>query len=261
MSARGRSSGRSTVAGLIIALGIVVGGQLLEGGRPAAILQPAAALIVVGGTLAALLVQFPLASLRMAAAALAELFRGSAPGEASAALLATRLVALARRARRDGRLSLDRELAMVDDPLLAAGLRAVVDNLPAERLRARLEAAAIAEEERALTPARILEAAGGYAPSLGVLGAVLGLIRVMDHLDDPSRLGGGIAVAFVATVYGVAFANLILLPLAGTLRQRVAARRLEADVIIEGCVAISAEEAPRALEERLAGLVPEGLAA
>jgi chemotaxis protein MotA len=263
MSAPTRVTGaRSTIAGLVIACAIVIGGQLLEGGRPAAILQPAAALIVIGGTLAALLVQFPLSSLRATAAALESLFRGHAgPSDASAALLAGRLVALARQARRDGRLTLERELAAVDDALLLAGLRGVVDNVPAERLRGRLDAAAAIDEERAAEPSRVLEAAGGYAPSLGVLGAVLGLIRVMEHLDDPTRLGSGVAVAFVATVYGVAFANLVLLPLAGKLRQRAAARRLEIDLIVEGCVAIAADEAPRAVEEKLAGIVPTELAA
>ena len=241
----------TTIAGLVLGFAGILVGQALEGGHIGSILQATAGLIVLAGTFGAVMVSFPLQDflrgLKLALLAFRDP-KDDLPG------ISARLVELATVARRDGVLALETQLPEIDDPFLRQGLSYVVDGVDAEIARSSLEAAIDTEHEQALTAAKVWEAAGGYAPTIGILGAVLGLIHVMENLSDPSKLGGGIAVAFVATVYGVATANLVYLPLATKLKRKIALASNRQAVIVEGVLAIQEGLNPRVLEEKLRAL-------
>ena len=238
---------------LMLPLGIVLVlvAQMLEGGSPQALLQAAAALIVFGGTAAAVLVSYSPQEVMRAVRIVIETFRVV---DTTTDQLAQRLVAIAGQAHRKGLMALENELTVIEDPFLAGGLSLVIDGVPIESLRditATERRARDADEE---APARVFEAAAGYAPTLGILGAVLGLIQVMQHLSEPSSLGSGIAVAFVATIYGVGSANLIFLPLAGRLRERAATASRRRDLIAEALFAIHERMNPRLVAQKLKAL-------
>jgi chemotaxis protein MotA len=235
---------------LTLPLGIVVvlGAQMLEGGSARALLQGPAALIVFGGTCAAVLVSYSPREVSRAVREAARTFlRGSNDGQA----LMTRLVAIASRAHRKGLMSLEAEIDEIDHPLLRDGLALIVDGTSIEILRDMVATERRARDADEELPARVFEAAAGYAPTLGILGAVLGLIEVMHHLSEPAALGSGIAVAFVATVYGVGGANLLFLPLAGRLRERAEAASRRRDLIGEALFAIHARTNPRLVAHKL----------
>ncbi len=238
----------TTVIGLPAGLALVVLGQVLEGGSPRNILQLTAALIVVGGTLTAILVSFTAQEIRRAGEALKGVFVWS--GEAPQVTIDL-VIHWAGRARKLGLISLENELPAIKDPFLNKGLGLVVDGLAPAMVRDILELENASREEEDEGPARVYEAAGGYAPTLGILGAVLGLIQVMQHLSDPSRLGAGIAVAFVATVYGVGLANLVLFPVATKLRTKAHFEARRRQLILEGIVGITEGLNPRTLRDRL----------
>ena len=243
---------KGTVAGLAVSFGGITAGLLLEGGKLAQILQPTAALIVGGGTLGAVLLQFPLSTVFTAFRSLRTVFfepRSSASDEI------TRLTELAHKARRDGIISLDAELNQIADPFMRRALMLAVDGTESCELRAimQLELDASAEAEDELPS--VYEAFGGFAPTIGIIGAVLGLIQVMQHLDKMDEVGRGIAVAFVATIYGVGFANLIALPIAGKLRQRLRFRQILRELTLEGVVSILEGINPRMLEAKLNGFI------
>jgi chemotaxis protein MotA len=236
-----------SLIGLLVALVAIVGGQLLEGGHVSSILQPTAALIVLGGTVGAVALQFPPAALRQALYDVREALRP--PAQLAPLILA--LGALAHRARRDGIVALEKDAAELTDPFLRRALELAVDGFDGPAVRRMLELQLDKVEEEAEHSVKVLEAAGGYAPTVGILGAVLGLIHVMENLSEPARLGSGIAVAFVATVYGVGSANLLFLPLAGKLKLRAREVALRLEIIIEGVCSLAEGENPRALERRL----------
>lgn len=219
------------------------------------LLQPTAALVVFGGTAVALLVSFPLATLRRSAVAVRKVF---APAPLRARDLVARFAQYAVRSRRRGVMALEPEIAAGTDPFLARALALAVDGVPQAGLRQALEIDSRAREDADLECAGVLEAAAGYAPTLGILGAVLGLIQVMEHFDAPASIGSGIAVAFVATVYGVASANLLLLPLATRLRVRATDAALAREVIIEGTLSLQQGLHPRQVEAHLDGFVRAG---
>jgi chemotaxis protein MotA len=227
---------------------IVLAAQLLEGGAPRALLQGPAALIVFGGTCAAVLVSYSPREVARAVRAVAETFRERAD---DTAVLMTRLVAIAGRAHRKGLMSLEAEIGDIDHQLLRDGLTLIVDGTSIEVLRDLVAAERRARDADEELPARVFEAAAGYAPTLGILGAVLGLIEVMHHLSEPALLGSGIAVAFVATVYGVGTANLLFLPLAGRLRERAASASRRRDLVGEALFAIHARTNPRLVAHKL----------
>ena len=235
---------------LTLPLGILVVllAQLLEGGAPRALLQGPAALIVFGGTCAAVLISYSPREVGRAIRAVASTFERVA--DDTDALL-TRLVAIAGRAHRKGLMSLEAEIGDIDHTLLRDGLTLIVDGTSIEVLRDMVAAQRRARDADEELPARVFEAAAGYAPTLGILGAVLGLIEVMHHLSEPARLGSGIAVAFVATVYGVGVANLLFLPLAGRLRERAAVASRRRDLVGEALFAIHARTNPRLLAHKL----------
>lgn len=235
---------------LTLPLGIVIvlAAQWLEGGVPRALLQGPAALIVFGGTCAAVLVSYSPREVRRAIRAVAETFEHVADDTDA---LMSRLIAIAGRAHRKGLMSLEAELNDVDHRLLRDGLMLIVDGTSIEVLRDMVVADRRARDADEEMPARVFEAAAGYAPTLGILGAVLGLIEVMHHLSEPAALGSGIAVAFVATVYGVGSANLVFLPLAGRIRERAALASRRRDLVAEALYAIHARTNPRLVAHKL----------
>ncbi len=234
--------------GLMVALAAIAAGMHLEGGHIGEILQPTAAITVLGGTLGALLVQFPMRLLRGALFSAAATFRG--PTLDSYAQR-EQILQLAAQARRSGVISLDGELKAIADPFLRRAVMLAVDGVHPRDLRVTMEDELyrLAEEEEA--KARVWEAAGGYAPTVGILGAVLGLIQVMQRLDNINDVGRGIAVAFVATLYGVGLANLLLLPLSGKLRHRAREAEQMREATLEGVLSIVDGATPRALREKL----------
>jgi chemotaxis protein MotA len=217
---RGRRVQLGSLLAIPVAVGVVVGAQLLDGGSWSSLVQGTAALIVFGGTLAATLISYAPGAVFDAAREAIPLVR-QARGRSRR--LASQLVGMSVRAHRNGVLSLEGDLDRVDDAFLRNGLALAVDGVEPSLLRDLLTTEMRARETSDDEPARIFESAAGYAPTFGILGAVLGLIHVMRSLATPGALGEGVAVAFVATVYGLGFANLFLLPLAGRLRERALA--------------------------------------
>lgn len=247
----------TSVLGVPIGIGLVVIGLLLEGGSLRSVTQLTAAVIVFGGTLGAVLVSFSLADVRQALRSLPAAF---VDDRSQSTRTLESILWCAKLARKDGILALEQETDRLADPLLQKAIGLVVDGVNSKHLRETLEIDMAAAEQRERLPVRLFEAAGGYAPTLGILGAVLGLIHVMENLTEPGRLGAGIAVAFVATVYGVGSANLIFLPIATKLKMKAedAARRRE--LILEGALAIQEGLNPWMIEQKLQSLSGAALA-
>jgi len=239
-----------SLAGLALAAVAILGGQLLEGGNLGSLVQLAAFLIVIGGTLAAVMVQSPM-SVFLEGVRLAKWV--VVPPAFDADRIIAQVGQWASEARRDGMLALENQLAGVDDPYTRNGLQMLVDGFEPERIREALEVETVAWEERHRAAAKVWEAAGGYAPTVGILGAVLGLIHVMENLSDPNKLGGGIAVAFVATVYGVGSANLLFLPIAQKLKTLIARQVRRREIVADGLLGIANGENPKVIEGRLEG--------
>jgi chemotaxis protein MotA len=239
---------RGTIGGLAVAVAAITIGLFLEGGHIAQILQPTAAIIVLGGTWGAVLVQFPSASVRQAMVRLQDAFSAH---PASSQSRADHIIRLAMQARRNGVVSLDVELKLIADPFFRKALMLAVDGIAPREIRQIMELDLARIEEDEEQAARVWEAAGGFSPTIGILGAVLGLIQVMQHLDDISAVGRGIAVAFVATLYGVGLANLVFLPLAGKLRLRAREAHMLREATLAGVLSIAEGVSPRTLRERL----------
>jgi len=244
----------TTIGGLLLGIGCILLGQVLEGGHVGSIVQDTAAIIVLGGTFGAVMVSFPkkdfVRGMKMFKLAFTD-------KKEDMSAVTKQIVDLASIARRDGVLALEGKLAEVEDRFLKKALTYVVDGVDASVTRSSLEAAIDAEHQENMQGAKVWEAAGGYSPTIGIIGAVLGLIHVMENLSDPSKLGGGIAVAFVATVYGVATANLVYLPVANKLKRKLGIAMERKVVITEGVLAIQEGLNPRVLEEKLRALTGE----
>jgi chemotaxis protein MotA len=238
----------SGLSGLALAIGAVLVAQRLEGGQLSSLMQPTAAMVVFGGTLAALMVSFPLATLKRTVHGVRAAFTAAPPSMRS---LVAEIADLALRSKKKGLMSLENAALESRDRFLGRALGLAIDGLPPEAVRRTMETESHAQEEFDDEVAHVLESAAGYAPTLGILGAVLGLIHVMENIASPSRLGGGIAVAFVATVYGVASANLLLMPLAARVRHQTRMAALRRELIIEGIVSMQQGLHPRQLEEQL----------
>jgi chemotaxis protein MotA len=238
----------TTIGGVILAFGAVLLGQALEGGHAGSLAQATAAIIVLGGTLGATAVAFPMRDfvrgIKMVSRALRET-------KSDVAGLVQQIVELAGIARRDGVLALEQRLATLQDPFLKRAVQFLVDGVDAAVARDALETEIAAVYDEGAVGAKVFETAGGFSPTVGILGAVLGLIHVMENLSDPSKLGEGIATAFVATVYGVALANLILLPIGGKLKRKLVIERDRLTLIAEGVLSIQSGLNPRVLEEKL----------
>jgi chemotaxis protein MotA len=230
-----------------LGVAVVAAGHVLDGSQLAGLVQGPSALIVFGGTLGAILISYtPLEVIRAIRAAVATF----GPAETVDSVAAT-IVTLSIRGHRRGVPALEADVDHITDPLLKNGLGLVVDGADPEMLRQVLTLESRERDAEEDVPARIFEAAAGYAPTMGILGAVLGLMRVMEHLSAPGMLGSGIALAFVATVYGVGVANLVLLPIAGRLRERAQMRSRRRALIIEGVEAIQARTNPRIVAHKV----------
>ena len=244
---------RGTILGMLLATAGVVAGLLLDGGTFSQIVQPTAALIVLGGTLGAVMIQFPLPTLLKTTKALRHALFET---RTTSTELIEKLAGYCTRARRLGMLSLDAELEDITDSFLQKALTLAVDGVSPAELRTILELDLLHWEEREEQTSRVLEAAGGFSPTLGIVGAVLGLIQVMQHLDNLGEIGRGIAVAFVSTFYGVGLANLLLFPLAGKLRIRLRERQMMREMILEAVTALLEGLSASALRQRLEPYVP-----
>lgn len=238
----------ASLIGLCLGLLGVLVGQGLEGGHLSSLLQPAAFAIVVIGTMGAVLLQSGMRNFTRGIRMLAWIFR-TPPNFGED--MSSQITVWSSLARREGLLSLEKHIDEVEDPFTVKGLRMIVDGIDSGKMRHILEADISTFERRERQAAKIWEAAGGYAPTIGILGAVLGLIHVMENLADPSKLGSGIAVAFVATIYGVGFANLIFLPIANKLKTVVADEVFRREMLTDLFCSISAGDNSRVVEERL----------
>ena len=237
-----------SLIGIVLALGGILAGQMLEGGKLGSLIQPAAFIIVLVGTVGAVLLQSGwqnfVNGLKMAS-------RVFMPKHDDYPTLMLDITNWSTIARREGLLSLERVIKDVNDPFIAHGLRLIVDGVDPHKLREVLDMEIGAYETQQRLAIKIWEAAGGYAPTIGILGAVLGLIHVMENLSDPSRLGSGIAVAFVATIYGVGFANLVFLPISSKLKAIVARDVFKHEMLADAFAGIAAGDNPRLIEERM----------
>jgi chemotaxis protein MotA len=237
-----------SLIGAVLGIFAIFGGAAMEGIHMSAILIPTAAIIVFGGTIGAVFLQSSTEELKAAKELIPKVFK---PTVSDGPALVEEILELSKLARRDGMLALEGKLPEIKNTFLVQALGLLIDGLTSHDLRSRLELAAGKIEEKYQNGARVWEAGGGYAPTVGILGAVLGLIHVMQSLDDPSKLGPGIAVAFVATVYGVGAANLLCLPFAGKLKARARAEMAQAEMIIEGVVGMSDGQPTSALKQAL----------
>jgi chemotaxis protein MotA len=238
-----------SVAGIVLALGGILTGMLLEGGHIGSLIQSAAFLIVMVGTIGAVILQAGLGPFVRGVVMARQVF---VPKTHNFDAVKSDLVRWSIVARREGFLGLERYIDDVTDPFIKKALRLLVDGVDPAKMRELLEVEIDAFEIRERSAVRIWEAAGGYSPTIGILGAVLGLIHVMENLSDPSKLGAGIAVAFIATVYGVGFANLIFLPVGNRLKAIVADEVRRRELLTDAFCALALGENPRLLEERLA---------
>lgn len=238
--------------GILVAIAGIVGGQMLEGGSVAVLLQLAAFFIVIGGTLGAVMLQHPYkifaTGFKMAGWAFI-------PPKTDRQQLIYRLTAWGSAARKDGILALEGQIKSIDDPFLKKGLQLLVDGNSGEKIREVLEIDLDSWETTRWQSARVWESAAGYSPTIGILGAVLGLVHVMQSLGEPAKLGAGIAVAFIATIYGVGFANLVFLPIAGKLKILIMQQVKMREMIIDGLVMIANAENPHFIENKLKGYV------
>lgn len=239
---------KSSWLGIFVALGGILAGMTLEGGKVIQVLQPTAAMIVFGGTLGAVMLQFPLPLVISSFKALPGVFFRK--GEKLEAQM-QQIVGFAQKARKQGIVSLDGDLAGVADPFLKKSLMLAIDGTDSQDLRniMELEMDNLAAQDEQVP--KVFEAAGGYSPTVGILGAVLGLIEVMQHLNHINEVGRGIAVAFVATIYGVAAANLFYLPVAGKLKHYAEETARAREMVLEGTISILEGMNPRMLETKL----------
>jgi len=239
-----------SLVGVAVALGAIIGGNILEGGHTESLLQLTAFLVVVGGTLGAVMLQTPLATFMRSMQISPWIVM---PPKFEVTQTIQKIVEWSKISRREGLLGLESFAEEESDDFSRKCLQLLVDGNEPDTIRAIMEVELSTEENRDLMAAKVFEAAGGYSPTIGIIGAVMGLIHVMQNLSDPSKLGSGIAVAFVATIYGVGAANLVLLPIANKLKSIVGNQVHFREMIMEGIIAIAEGENARHIENRLQG--------
>jgi chemotaxis protein MotA len=239
-----------TLLGVVVGLAAIIGGNILEGGQTHTLVQWTAFVIVFGGTCGAMLVQTPQ---HLFVHALRRLRWVVLPPREDARAAIAKIVRWSQMARREGLLSLQNVSDREQDAFIASGLQMLADGAEPEVIRAALEVELTTIENLDLGAARVWEGFGGYAPTIGIIGAVMGLIHVMNNLSDPGALGPGIAVAFVATIYGVGLANLLFLPAANKLKSVVSQRVQYRELLVDGLVYIAEGDSPRNIETRLKG--------
>ena len=245
---------KSSFLGVAVAIGGILLGLMLEGGRIAQIIQPTAAMIVFGGTLGAVMIQFPLRVIFAATLRLGQVFVDNSDDPHA---LIHEMVGYAQKARKEGIISLDADLSNINDPFLKKTLMLAVDGTEPQEIRKIMTLELDNQSEHEDHLPRVFESAGGFAPTIGIIGAVLGLIQVMQHLDDISEVGRGIAVAFVATIYGVGSANLFFLPASGKIKIRIRQEQIRREMMLEGVISILEGMNPRMLETKLLSFFAE----
>ncbi|MFD1178824.1 flagellar motor protein [Paenibacillus puldeungensis] len=238
----------ATLLGIIIGLAALIGGFIWEGGQLGGLLQVAAALIVFGGTIAAVMISFPIAKLRTVPRALSFAFSSKTPDPSE---LIEDIVGMSTTARREGVLALEKRAAEHQNPFLREGIQLVVDGTERNMVQQIMELEIEALEKKHEGYAKIFESAGGYAPTFGIIGTVMGLIHVLGSLTEPTALGPSIAVAFTATLYGVASANLIFLPLASKIRTRSEEEIDRMELMLEGILSIQNGDHPLLVRRKL----------
>ncbi len=241
-----------SVLGLLLGIVAIVGGQLMEGGHVASLSQPTALLIVLGGTMGAVMLQSPYATFVRGMRMVRWVWY---PPTVDYPQLIKQVSSWSQVSRREGLLALENVIVLLKDDFSRKGLQLLVDGAEPERLREVLEVDIGTYEQEMKLSARIWEAAGGYSPTIGIMGAVMGLIHVMENLSDPSKLGAGIAVAFVATIYGVGLANLVFLPMSNKLKSHINRLVVQREMIVDGLVGIANGDNPRIIESRLQGYI------
>lgn len=237
-----------SVIGLIVGFGAILGGQYLEGGHIDSIMNAVALLIVLGGTLGAVMLQTPLNTFIRALKMLSWIFF---PPKQSPEETLNKILEWNQIARKEGLFKLESAAEFEDNLFTQKGLQLIADGSTTEMIRDVLENDLDIQEDNDLQAAKVFDAMGGYSPTIGIIGAVLGLIHVMGNLADPSSLGAGIAVAFIATIYGVALANLLFLPIAGKLKTLIQRRSSLQMMMIEGLIGVADGDNPRNIESRL----------
>ena len=245
----------ATIGGLLIGFGGILGGLILEGGSVREILAPTALLIVLGGTAGAVMVTTPMAVLKQSFKVLASVFfeKSQAP-EA----MIEQIVGFATKARKNGIVSLEQDVTDVADPFLKKALALAVDGTDLQELRKMMELAIGLDEHHAEAEAKVFEGAGGYAPTIGIIGAVMGLMQVMKDLADIEKVGHGIATAFIATIYGVGFSNLLFLPAGSKIKARAQMNTEMQELILEGVVGIVEGLNPKLIRSKLEAYVQHG---
>jgi chemotaxis protein MotA len=241
-----------TIIGILLALGAILGGNVLEGGHIGSLMQMTAFVIVMGGTLGAALVQTPLPVFLRGMSMTGWLFM---PPKVEGEGMIEKIIGWSNIARKEGLLGLESAAENEPDTFARKGLQLLVDGAEPDAIRNTLEVELEAKEHFDTQGAKVYEGMGGYSPTIGIIGAVMGLIHVMENLSDPSKLGSGIAVAFVATIYGVGLANLFFLPAANKLKGIVHKQTQMRAMMIEGVISIAQGENPRSIETKLKGYV------
>lgn len=240
--------------GLLIGIGAIIAGNIAEGGTTAHLAQLAAAVIVFGGTLGATILSYPLKDLNTAAAAMKLVFLKNDSNPES---VIEDSVSILIQARRSGLVSLQSQISQISNTFLKKGLMLVVDGVPPKLIREIMDQEVSSYEARMKRAAKVFESAGGYAPTIGILGAVLGLIQVMSNVAEPSKIGAGISVAFVATIYGVGSANLVLLPFAKRISSRMSENVFLMELAVEGVLGVESGINPFFLRARLSAFMAE----
>ncbi len=239
-----------SVLGILIGFGAILLGNALEGGHIGALIQPTAMLIVLGGTIGATMLGFPLNVFIKACKGMRDVILDKKRDHKK---LVDEIVEYAQKARRDGIIALEGVVQNASDPFLKKALMMAIDGADSKMMRDNLELVITHTEDDKEKIPKVWEAAGGYSPTIGIIGAVMGLIHVMQNLADVAAVGAGIAVAFVATIYGVALANLMFLPAAGKLKLKVKAEITMLELMMEGALAIQEGQNPNLIREKLQG--------
>lgn len=243
-----------SIAGILLGLTAIIGGNLLEGGHIGSLLNGPAIIIVLGGTVGAVLLQTPLEIFVQALRMLKWVFL---PTTLSHRQSIEKIVNWSTLSRREGLLGLEAEIDKEPDPFTRKGLQLLVDGNEPAVIRDSLEVELYTRQQREMSAARMYDAMGGYSPTIGIIGAVMGLIHVMENLSDPAKLGSGIATAFVATIYGVGLANLLFIPIANKLKIRTQLQHQSRELILEGLISIGEGTNPKNIEMKLTGFLYE----
>lgn len=243
----------ATVIGLVVAWGALLTALFMDGGKAKDLLNPSALILVVGGTLGATIVAFSLQQIKGLPGILRNAFYCN---DTDLARLIRVMVEFARKARKEGILTLEGEAKHLDNKFLQMGVRLVVDGTPSEMVREILETEIVCLQDRHKVGENIFATMGGFAPTLGIIGTVMGLIHMLSALDQPGKMGPAIATAFVATLYGVALANLVFIPISNKLKTRTNDEIIAYDMIVEGILSIQAGDNPRMVEAKMLAFLP-----